>query len=87
MTITLQIPTNIEESLAREWPDVSAKAMEALAIEGYRDGVLSRGQVSEMLGLDVWGTEALLKNREAYLHYDLQDLDADRRANEGLSKP
>lgn len=55
--------------------------MEALAVEGYRDGVLSRGQVSEMLGLDVWGTEALLKHREAYLHYDLQDLNDDRRAN------
>jgi predicted HTH domain antitoxin len=51
-------------------------------VEGYRAEQLSRGQVSELLGLNFWETEAFLKKRGAYLHYSKEDLEQDARANE-----
>lgn len=53
-----------------------------MAVEGYRSEQLSRGQVSELLGLNFWETEALLKEHEANLHYSKEDLEQDARANE-----
>jgi predicted HTH domain antitoxin len=50
-----------------------------LALEGYRDGALTRGQVGELLGLALWETEAFLKERQAYLQYAEEDLERDRR--------
>jgi predicted HTH domain antitoxin len=52
--------------------------MEDAAIEGYRAGRLSHRQVGEMLELDYWQTEALLKERGVPLNYSVADLEADR---------
>lgn len=58
---------------------MSRGALEAVALEGYRDGALSRDQVGQMLGLSLWDTEAFLKARQAYLAYNEEDLEQDRR--------
>ncbi|MGH9935666.1 MAG: UPF0175 family protein [Blastocatellia bacterium] len=40
-----------------------------------------------LLGLNFWETEEFLKQRGAYLHYDLNDLEQDREAlHTALSK-
>ena len=54
-------------------------ALEAVALEGYRDGSLTRDQVGRLLGLSFWDTEAFLKERQAYLSYDEGDFEQDRR--------
>lgn len=54
-------------------------ALEAVAWEAYRDGTLGREQVGRVLGLSFWDTEAFLKERQAYLAYDEQDLQDDLR--------
>lgn len=87
MTITLRLSKEIEAALRRRWEDLPARALEALALEGYRDGVLSRGQVSEMLGLNVWQTEALLRQREVCLNYGAEDLEDDRHTNDSVLRP
>ncbi len=43
---------------------------------------LSRGQVSELLGLNFWETEAFPKKHGAYLHYSNEDLEQDAHATE-----
>jgi predicted HTH domain antitoxin len=53
--------------------------LEAVAIEGYRDGALSRDQVGRLLGLPFWKTEAFLRERRAYLAYTEKDFEQDRR--------
>jgi predicted HTH domain antitoxin len=58
---------------------VSRGTLEALALEGYRDGTLSREQVGRILGLAFGETEAFLKARQAYLAYDEEDLKSDVR--------
>jgi predicted HTH domain antitoxin len=77
--IAVDLPEDIAKRLESAWRDLSRGALEAVAVEGYRDGTLSREQVGRVLGLSFWETEAFLKERQAYLAYDEQDLEQDRR--------
>jgi predicted HTH domain antitoxin len=78
--IAVDVPDEIANRLETAWRDVSRGALEAVALEGYRDGTLSRDQVGQLLGLSLWETEAFLKQRQAYLQYTKDDLAQDRRA-------
>jgi predicted HTH domain antitoxin len=77
--IAVDLPEDIAKRLQSAWRDLSRGALEAVAVEGYRDGTLSREQVGRVLGLSFWETDAFLKERQAYLAYDEQDLEQDRR--------
>jgi predicted HTH domain antitoxin len=82
MPITIELPEDIAQQLETAWGNLSRRALEALAVEGYRSGDLSAGQVAEMLSLSVWETEKFLKEREAYLHYSPEDFRQDIEAQE-----
>jgi predicted HTH domain antitoxin len=84
MTITLELPAGVEQSLTAGWRDVPRKTLEALAVQGYKDDVLTRGQVAEMLSMNFWDTEAFLKNHGALLHYDEKDLEDDHETHRRL---
>jgi predicted HTH domain antitoxin len=77
--IDVELPEEIAKQLESAWRDVSRGTLEAVALEGYRDGSLTRDQVGQLLGLSLWETEAFLKQRQAYLQYTEEDLDHDRR--------
>ena len=77
--IAVDLPEDIAKRLESAWHDLSRGALEAVAVEGYRDGTLSREQVGRLLGFSFWETEAFLKERQAYLPYDEQDLEDDLR--------
>ena len=77
--IAVDLPEDIAKRLESAWRDLSRGALEAAAVEGYRDGTLSREQVGRLLGLSFWETEAFLKERQAYLAYAEQDLEDDLR--------
>jgi predicted HTH domain antitoxin len=85
MAITLELPQEIEQLLEAEWNgDLPRKILEAVAVEGYRQGVLSRGQISQLLGLSFYDTEAFLKAREAVPPYSMEELAKGRIALESL---
>ena len=77
--IAVELPEDIAKRLESAWRDVSRGTLEAVALEGYRDGALTRDQVGRLLGLSFWDTEAFLKERQAYLAYTEEDLEQDRR--------
>jgi hypothetical protein len=77
--IAVELPEEIAKRFESAWRDVSRGALEAVALEGYRDGTLTRDQVGQLLGSSLWETEAFLKQRQAYLQYTEEDLDHDRR--------
>jgi predicted HTH domain antitoxin len=85
-TIAVDIPDLIARMLKNAWHDVSRGALEAVALEGYRDGTLSRDQVGQLLGFSLWETEAFLKQRHAYLQYAEEDLASDRRDIDGAMR-
>ncbi len=82
MPVTIELPEEIKHQLEEKWGDLPRRALEAVALEGYRSEALSTGQVAEMLGLCVWDTEAFLKEHGADLNYTSEDLRRDVEANE-----
>lgn len=84
MLLTLEVPDRIAQRLRLQGPQLEHRALELLALEGYRTGELSRGQVSEMLGLEFNETEAFLKNHGALSGLTAQDFARSREALKGL---
>lgn len=82
--LTIELPEEIERQLEAAWDNLPRRALEALAVEGYRSGVLTRGQVGQLLDLNFWETENFLKERAAFLQYTLNDLEEDRLAQKRL---
>ena len=78
MHVAIDLPEEIARQLTAAWGDMPRKTLEAVAVEGYRSGVLTRGQIGNLLGLSFWESEAFLKERQAYLPYGQSDLDQDR---------
>ena len=78
MTVTIELPADIEQALREQWQDLPRAVLEAVAIEGYRKAILSHRQVGELLGLDWWDVEKFLSEQrvERYSAEALeQDLD------------
>ena len=59
--IAVDVPDEIANRLENAWRDVSRGVLEAVALEGYRDGTLSRDQIGQLLGFSLWKTEAFLQ--------------------------
>jgi len=75
MVLTLELPDSIAQALSVPGDaDLSRKALEALAIEGFREKKLSQFQVGQLLGLSRIDAENLLAR-----HADLYDYDHFRR--------
>ena len=75
--ITIHVPVEIATHLAVDDDQLSRKTLEALAIEGYRDGHLSVGQVAEMLEFSVLQTEEFLHSKNVSLDYSPADFEED----------
>jgi predicted HTH domain antitoxin len=79
MEIKLRIPDDVALHLSAAGADVSRRALEALALEGYREQVLTLSQVSEMLGLSRVETEDFFGQHHVPLP-DITELDLNREA-------
>jgi len=78
MNVAIELPDDIAHQLETVWQDMPRRVLEAIAVEGYRSGALTRGHVQRLLNLSWWETETFLKERQAYLRYDESDLAQDR---------
>jgi predicted HTH domain antitoxin len=79
MELILRIPDDVAERLAIAGGDVSRRALEALALEGYREQALTLYQISEMLGLSRVETEDFLGRHHVPLAA-IGNADLDREA-------
>jgi predicted HTH domain antitoxin len=83
MELAITLPDDIARQLKTEWQDLPRRALEALAVEGYKSQALTWYQVGRLLGhASRWETDAFLKEHEAYLHYTVEDLEQDTRTFE-----
>lgn len=88
MTLTIQLPDDLEQRLRAEVPNLEAEAKEALLIELYRQDKITRPQLSQALGIGRIATDGVLKKHnvtEDMLTFE--ELEEDfRRAQELFSK-
>jgi hypothetical protein len=71
--ISVDIPDSIAAQLQLNGEGGGRRALEMFALEGYRSGELSRGQVSELLGLEFNETERFLKEHKAFVEMSVQE--------------
>jgi predicted HTH domain antitoxin len=83
--VTLDLPDELSAFLAASGQDLSRAALEAIALEAYRERRLSTGQLRRLLGYRTrMQVHSFLKERGVYLQYDLADLEHDRHAGDSL---
>lgn len=79
MEVTLNIPDDLAQQLASGGRDLTRKALEALALEGYRERKLTLYQVSELLGFSRVEAEDFLGKHDVPLA-SIQESDLDRES-------
>jgi predicted HTH domain antitoxin len=85
MPLEIALPNRIEQHLQAEWGDeFPRRVAEALAIEGYRTGALSLGEVAEMLNLSINEADGFLKERGIFAIENLDEIKADTETLEEL---
>ena len=80
MKLTIEIPDDVGARLAAAGGDLARRALEALALEEYRHGRLTRPELRRLLGLSTrFELNALFKAHEVFGSYTPADLERDRR--------
>jgi predicted HTH domain antitoxin len=86
MTVIIDISPENEKLLQAEWGDLNQAAREALVIESYRQGKLSLGLCSQILGINLYETEAFFRSRRVELPLTQEDIDRDRACLDRILK-
>lgn len=75
MEIHLTIPDDVAATLQGNGGDLSRRALEALALEGYKSGELTEHQVRLMLGFESrFDVHGFLKSHGVFFTYSPDDL-------------
>jgi len=80
----MEVPDQIARSLHLDGPQPNRRALEMLALEGYRAGDLSRGQVGTLLGLSFYETEEFLKGNKITFELTHEEFQEGSKALEAL---
>jgi len=87
MKVTLELPEDIAAHLAAKGENLPQAALEGLALQEYRGGRLSTGQLRRLLGYHTrMQVHAFLKQHGVYVHFTQDDLEHDRRAGDALTR-
>lgn len=65
MILSVELPDSFARQLHLDGAQGQRRALEIFALDGYRSGELSQGQVGELLGLGFHETEEFLKIHNA----------------------
>jgi predicted HTH domain antitoxin len=83
MLVSVNVPDQIAAQLRLGGESGNRRALEMFALEGYRAGELSRGQVSELLEMEFNETEGFLKAHQAFIPLTLDEI---HRASASLER-
>ncbi len=78
MSITIEIPTEIERDLRQQDPQLDSHARDQFLVANYQAGKLSTGDIAVILGFETrFQAEDWLAEHGANQNYSISDLDAD----------
>jgi predicted HTH domain antitoxin len=85
--VTLDLPEKLSRFLAASG-NVERAALEAIALQAYREEKLSTAELRRLLGFRTrLQVHAFLKARGVPLQYGLDDLEHDRQAGDAIPAP
>ena len=80
LTVTLNLPPEVEKKLRRETPDLESDVRQAYALDLFRRGIISHFDLAALLGIDRFETDALLKRHNIFEGApSMANLEADAR--------
>jgi predicted HTH domain antitoxin len=80
MSITLDLPADVERRLRKAIPNLDTEAREAVALDLFRKQIITHYELGQMLGLDRFQTDAFLKERQEFAQsLTLADVESDRQ--------
>jgi uncharacterized protein YgbK (DUF1537 family) len=80
MNLTLEIPDDVAQRLVAAGGDLSRRALEALALEAYKCGHLTKPELRRLLGFSTrHALDGFLKAHDVFEPYGLDDLERERR--------
>jgi predicted HTH domain antitoxin len=83
--VTLDLPDVLSTYLTASGHNLERAALQAIALEAYREGKLSTAQLRRLLGYHTrTQVHAFLRQHGVYLHYSLADLEHDRQAGDAI---
>ena len=81
MSITLDLPSDVERRLRKAIPNLDTEAREAVALDLFRKQSITHYELGQMLGLDRFQTDTLLKERQEFAQsLTLADVESDRQS-------
>jgi hypothetical protein len=76
MELTVQIPDELASRMSASGVDLSRRALEALALEEFKGGRITKPELRRLLGFGTrYQLDGFLKAHEVYEDYTLQDLE------------
>ena len=76
MELTVQIPDDLASRMSASGGDLSRRALEALALEEFKGGRITKPELRLLLGFGSrYQLDGFLKSHEVYEDYTLQDLE------------
>jgi len=81
MEITVQIPDDLASRMSGSGGDLSRRALEALALEEFKSGHITKPELRRLLGYGTgYRLDGFLKSHGVYEDYTLEDFDRDCEA-------
>lgn len=79
MDLTIQIPDELAGRLSAEGSDLSRRALEAFAADEYKQGHLTKQDLTQLLGLETsYQLDGFLKEHAIWIEYTMEDLERER---------
>jgi predicted HTH domain antitoxin len=86
MQVTIELPDELADQIRKTSGAVARIILEAFAIDSYRSGKLTGGQVRQLLGLETrFELDALLKRAGVFREYTAEELERDFEASRQAS--
>jgi hypothetical protein len=76
MELTVQIPDDVARSMSASGGDLSRRALEALALEEFKSGHITKPELRRLLGFGTrYQLDGFLKAHDVYEDYTMEDLE------------
>jgi hypothetical protein len=85
MNLTVRIPDDLAARLTAAGADIERRALEALVLEEFRAGRMTKAELRRTLGFEVLNqVDGFLKAHEIYEPYTLADFEREQQALDRL---
>jgi len=85
MKVLLEVPESLAERLGGSAANLSRAALEALAVDAYRQHRIAKVELQELLGIEsFYEMETFLKQHKVPLEYSIADFEADAETSRRL---